>query len=615
MSQNQTKSDSEIVSAAATAVLYLRVSSVGQMNKAHDPEGYSIPGQRETCTRYAERLGAEVVGEFVEYGQSGTSIRRGALQRLLAELPALQPTYVVVYDISRLARDDYDALWLYAEIERHGSKLESTLERIDDSPAGRLLYTVMAGVNAFRSRGDAVKVKAGLERKHAEGGTIGLAPIGYINTRARIEGREVRTVALDEERAPMVRTAFDAFASGEHSITTLCDLLGGIGLKTKETPKKPAKALSRSGVYRILQDRYYVGQVTRNGVSRPGRHPKLIDEATFEKVQELLVTRRLAGDRSRKHHHYLKGSLFCSCGRRLTWGRHRGNGGAYEYFCCLSNQARRQRCGNSYMTANDVERAVEDYYHHVSLTKKQCDAIRACVREQAEARLTIAREQSEQHTRRLRTLQDEQQKLLRLYYRGGVSEDVLIAEQARIETERSQARKLVETAAHESEDVFKALDEALLLIGPDCHAAYLRSEPQARRLLNQAIFKRLIVTPDDIEDEPQPVVADLHRLVRKAPAAPKTPKGGRNSRGPQFLGGHGSHNDTMVRPSGLEPPPRLHRTRPSTLRVYQFRHGRREARSIARGHAKALLLAFAEGADPCICLPGALLCEQMFARP
>ena len=39
-----------------------------------------------------------------------------------------------------------------------------------------------------------------------------------------------------------------------------------------------------------------------------------------------------------------------------------------------------------------------------------------------------------------------------------------------------------------------------------------------------------------------------------------------------------------MRPSGLEPPPCLHRTRPSTLRVYQFRH-RRRAGEYIRGRA------------------------------
>ena len=56
-------------------------------------------------------------------------------------------------------------------------------------------------------------------------------------------------------------------------------------------------------------------------------------------------------------------------------------------------------------------------------------------------RLAVARKEAEKHNRRLRTLRDEQQKLVQLYYKGGVSEEVLQAEQTRIE-EKLQARKL-----------------------------------------------------------------------------------------------------------------------------------------------------------------------------
>ena len=44
----------------STAIIYLRVSTVGQVNTAHDPEGYSIPGQRDACRRHAKALGADV---------------------------------------------------------------------------------------------------------------------------------------------------------------------------------------------------------------------------------------------------------------------------------------------------------------------------------------------------------------------------------------------------------------------------------------------------------------------------------------------------------------------------------------------------------------------------
>ncbi len=65
--------------------------------------------------------------------------------------------------------------------------------------------------------------------------------------------------------------------------------------------------------------------------------------------------------------------------------------------------------------------------------------MRRDVREQVDERLAVARKQSEHHSRRLRILQEEQQKLVQLYYKGGVSEEVLTAEQERIETERTQA--------------------------------------------------------------------------------------------------------------------------------------------------------------------------------
>jgi DNA invertase Pin-like site-specific DNA recombinase len=107
-----------------------------------------------------------------------------------------------------VAREEKDAFWLLGEIKRCGGKLESTLERIDDSPQGLLLFAIMAGVNAFRSRGDGEKVKMGLERKFADGGTLGPARTGYLNVREQTDGgREVRSIALDEDRCKLIQLA------------------------------------------------------------------------------------------------------------------------------------------------------------------------------------------------------------------------------------------------------------------------------------------------------------------------------------------------------------------------------------------------------------------------
>jgi site-specific DNA recombinase len=46
------------------------------------------------------------------------------------------------------------------------------------------------------------------------------------------------------------------------------------------------------------------------------------------RVQELLDAHAQSGDRTHKHHHYLKGSIFCGlCGKRLILSRVRGRAG------------------------------------------------------------------------------------------------------------------------------------------------------------------------------------------------------------------------------------------------------------------------------------------------
>ena len=45
----------------ATAVIYVRVSTTEQAERDGDPEGYSIPAQREACKRKAASLDAAVI--------------------------------------------------------------------------------------------------------------------------------------------------------------------------------------------------------------------------------------------------------------------------------------------------------------------------------------------------------------------------------------------------------------------------------------------------------------------------------------------------------------------------------------------------------------------------
>jgi site-specific DNA recombinase len=546
-----------------TAVIYLRVSSEGQMNKAHDPEGYSIPGQREACQHRAGLLDANVVAEYVEYGVTGRNVRRPALQRMLGELELLRPDYVIVYDISRLARNRLDDANLLLRIEQTGARLVSVLENIDATPAGRLTHGVLAAVNEFRSAGDAEKVKMGMARKHADGGTVGKAPIGYLNTTTRVEGREIRTVTIDRKRAPLVKLAFDVFATGNYSISSLCELLDEAGLRTLPTAKRAPAPMSRANVHYMLRREFYIGVVTWCGAKNPaGRHDALIDESTFRKVQAVLDAHAHSGDRTHKHHHHLKGSIFCGyCGRRLIFSRVRSRSGEfYEYFGCISRPGRGERCESRHMPVQQVEQAIERYYVGVRLTPRQREAIRGEVERYAGVLMENAEKESGRHAARLRELQNQQQKLLHLHYQGKVDEEVLGSEQQRIDRERADARKWADAATHDAGEIMQALDEALTLLA-DPQIAYVQATPHTRRLLNQALFTALLILDDWVaESEQTPWVAALHRLAQTATRPPRRDQNGaqmpqqapRNGHGP-LSGGRGLNDYKMVPPAGFEP--------------------------------------------------------------
>lgn len=389
-----------------TAVIYLRVSTIGQVNTAINREGYSLPAQREICTRHAAMLGARVIAEFVEPGKSATSTKRPALQRMLTELGELQPDYVIVFDLSRVARDEFDALWLLREITALGCKLESTQERVDDTAEGMLNYTIMSGVNAFRSRNDGKKVRLGMQRKHLEGGTLGPAPLGYLNVRETIEDRQIASVAIDAQRVPLIRMAFDLAATGQHTIRSITELLEEAGLRSRATPSRPAKPLNIATVHRMLRNDYYLGIVTHGGIKQPGRHEPLIDQDTFDRVQAVLDSHRACGSRGHKHHHYLSGQLRCgTCGKRHGYGRHRGKMGVhYEYYSCLSRVTPSGPCGACYVRLQLIEDHLDTIHANDWLTADEREQVRHAVRKYVGDKAQVARSEGERHARRLREL-------------------------------------------------------------------------------------------------------------------------------------------------------------------------------------------------------------------
>jgi len=536
------------MSAMKRAAIYLRVSTAAQATRGREPEGYSIPAQREACQAKASELDAEVVAEYVDRGESAKTADRPELKALLSRLEEKRDLdLVIVHKVDRLARNRYDDATITYALHEAGVDLVSVTENIDRTPVGRFMHAIVAANAEFYSANLAAEAKKGLVQKAKMGGTPTKAPLGYLNVRKLIEGQEVRTVEVDPERAPHVRWAFSAYASGAYTLDTLLAALTERGLRTRPTPTKPEKPLSRSQLAALLQNPYYVGVVRYAGVEYEGRHEHLIDSATFAKAKAVLAAHNHATEKDRKHHHYLKGSLYCGrCGSRMGLIHAKGNGGRYPYFYCMG-RARGTGCEQPYVAVDLIETAVEHAYGGVRMPRKQAEQTRAKLthalagmREQAEAEATRQRA-------RLAKLNREREKLLHAYYSGAVPVDLLGKEQERLTAETEQAERHVEAAEASFADVEDTLGKALDLLA-DCQRAYLAAPGHLRRQWNQALFERLVVYDEKIGEaevaEPFATLADPQ--LPKALSSTAAPDGAVSS-------GDGSNETRFMEAAGIEP--------------------------------------------------------------
>ncbi|AOX46829.1 recombinase family protein [Microbacterium sp. BH-3-3-3] len=283
------------------AVIYMRLSSKGQVNTDYDHEGISIPAQRVSCQRKAEQLGLNIVAEYIEPGRSATEMtKRVTFQEMLERIRRDHDVdYVIVYKLSRFARNRIDDAVVMADLQKRGVELVSATESIDATPVGQLMHGILAAFNEYRSREDGADIAYRMSQKAKNGGALGRAPIGYLNVTDNTEGRKINTVAIDPQRAPFVKLAFELYAAGTNTFQDIADELTERGLTTRPTARRPAGPISDTKIQQMLRDRYYPGEIAYKDEIYKGRHEPLIETSLFDRVQTVLDTRGVAGERRR----------------------------------------------------------------------------------------------------------------------------------------------------------------------------------------------------------------------------------------------------------------------------------------------------------------------------
>ena len=539
------------------AVSYIRVSTREQAQRGGSEEGFSLPAQREANKRKAQSMGALVVKEFADRGESARSANRPELQKMLAYLKEDGGIdYVIVHKLDRLARNRADDVEINRAFEEAGVRLVSTSENIDQTPGGMLLHGIMSSIAEFYSRNLANEVIKGMGEKARNGGTLGKAPLGYVNVRARDEnGREVRTVALDEERAPLVRLAFTEYATGNWTVRGLAEHLNNRGLTIPPTARKPANPVSVRLLQTLLRNPYYKGVISFQGVEYAGAHEPLVDAATWQTVQDIL-TAHANGERQRMHNHHLKSTIVCGlCGARLLVQHATSRAsGTYHYFVC----ARRHRVHDYTFKAvliDEVEARVAELYQQIRLSSDDRREIERYLRAEF-VHIQANRQQDIQRlTTRQQQLEDQRHKLLEAHYAGAIPLDLLKKEQEQLTSSILSIQRELDGYTADAALAEQHLTQALDLL-EDCQRLYLAAPDRLKKLLNQVFFERILVNPA-VDEDGYPIIPP--------PALQTSLKAGRR----RGAGGAGSQSADSASQSGHgeAQPGSMHTVHRSTISI------------------------------------------------
>ena len=534
------------------AVLYLRVSSNRQMDTDADvdPQGNSINTQRKYTQTKAAELGAVVVEEYVEPGNSAQTVtKRPVFREMMRRIRESHDVdYVIIYQRSRVFRNYIDAAVTRRELNHLGVEIVSTLENFGEGDNAEAMEAFTDVLNWLTVRKSGADIKIKVANKARNGGTITLAPVGYLNTIEHIDDRRVRTVIIDPVRGPFIRLAFELYATDEYTLADLSDELYERGLRMPRNARYPERQISTNRLAVLIRDDYYAGWITYEGEKFRGRHEPLISENLFDRVQDVANSRSQAQELRRVHHHELKGSLFCgSCFRRHDERRrmilqHATNrhGNTYRYFFCNGHYS--HTCELPYVPLGRLEDAVEAHYATLQLTAEFAAVMRAELTALVDSQQGATKLLHAQLTKQLRELDTKETNLIDLAADGTLPQGKIRARLHEITRQRERLSLRLEDTSQDL-SVTAELIELCLQLLEDPQALYRRCDDQQRRRLNQALFEALY-----IHEEADGELRVTHQLKAPFDALDAAQQAHGAAKGQQAAGGSPGHKQNTTLP-------------------------------------------------------------------
>lgn len=412
----------------------------------------TIDAQHALNRERVAALGGEIRHTISDEGRTGTDLKRPGWKQLLELARTKQIDAVIVTYMSRLGRGDAFVVARYL-LSESGTGVEMVQEKFTQDLAGRMqqrtqifldgLYAEQ--VSHWTRTKQAAMVAAGYwtggrprfgyRTEPAPGMVDQVLPGGKVK-------RAPRVLVPEDGQAAVVREAFALFA--------ITGILADAQKLLRE--RSSVRRWTPAEVRTLLTDDLYLGVHRFGKHVKIGSHGPLIDRETFDSVQARLSATapmigkpQVLGKTARGERHglwYLRGRVWCSCGRPMTPSWAKGATGEVLYYQCTDPKA----CAVKRINATRLHEGIVELLAwiggHPSRMERALTAARAKMEEgrDGDADVAVAR-------KALREASREVSRLVSALKAAGSSRALVAAIQEAEEKELAAEKRLMEAQA------------------------------------------------------------------------------------------------------------------------------------------------------------------------
>lgn len=330
----------------------------------------TIETQKDLLLYFAQNnnLG-EVYKVYVDDNYSGTTFDRPAIKELQQDILKGQIQLLLVKDLSRLGRNNAKTLVFLDFLEEQGVRLISSDGRFDSNEDGDLVG-IETWFNERYAKDISRKIRSNLKHKISRGEFLGKPPYGYVKSNSKKNALQINV-----QQAEIVNQIYKMYLDG-FGYSKIARSLNENNIPSPAEVKGTASNLTHwnsVAIQRILTNRVYLGE-TIQGVSEkisfkskktrrlpsdkwiitPNTHEKIIDEATFLKVEKIREEKRSKFTCTDKGEiHTYRGKIFCGKCNSIMFARKR-TGRDIGYICKKYSKSGKNACSSHYIKEIDL---------------------------------------------------------------------------------------------------------------------------------------------------------------------------------------------------------------------------------------------------------------------